>query len=145
MPPVLVSACLVGVRCRYDGGSRPHPDLCEQFRQDGSRVVPVCPEQLGGLPTPRPAAEITTGDGHAVLEGKARVVDVGGADVTEVYVRGAEEAVRIARLAGCRRAWFKEKSPACGVRTIRRGGEVCPGAGVAAALLQSSGVEVIGV
>jgi uncharacterized protein YbbK (DUF523 family) len=145
MTPVLVSACLLGCRCRYDGCSKLDRELVERLRREGCPIVPVCPEQLGGLSTPRPPAEITTGDGRSVLDGAARLVNRDGADVTAAYVRGAEEAVRLARLLGCRRACLKEKSPACGVTTVKRGEVTLPGTGVAAAMLQAEGIEVIGV
>lgn len=145
MASALVSACVVGVRCRYDGGARFGGELVERLRREGCEIVPVCAEQLGGLPTPRPPAEITTGDGRAVLAGEERVVNAEGADVTEAYVRGAEETSRIAQLLGCGRAYLKEGSPACGVNTITRGGQTCGGMGVAAASLASAGVDVIGV
>lgn len=145
MRAVLVSACLAGVHSRYDGGSKFNKALIKRLELEGCVIIPVCPEQLGGLPTPRPPAEITTGDGRAVLAGEARVVNAEGADVTEAYVRGAEETSRIAQLLGCGRAYLKEGSPACGVNTITRGGQTCGGMGVAAASLASAGVDVIGV
>jgi uncharacterized protein YbbK (DUF523 family) len=143
MPPVLISACLLGVRCRYDGGSKPDPVLIERLRADGVHLVPVCPEQLGGLPTPRPPAEIHGGDGRDVLDGRARVINADGRDVTGPYVRGADETLAIARQFGCRRAILKTKSPACGPRTIKRGERTIPGIGVTAALLQRHGIELI--
>lgn len=144
MPSVLVSACLFGVRCRYEGDARPDRELIARLERDGCHVVPICPEQLGGLPTPRPPAEITRGDGRTVLAGEARVIASDGADVTGQYVRGAAEAVRIAQLLGCRRAYLKEGSPACGVEKIKRGDRTCRGPGVAAAALERSGVQVSG-
>jgi uncharacterized protein YbbK (DUF523 family) len=144
MSSVLVSACLAGVHCRYDGGCRRDDALIQQLQSEGCVIVPVCPEQLGGLPTPRPPAEIVSGDGSAVLAGESKVINKNGADVTQPYVSGAEETLRIAELLGCGRAYLKEKSPACGVRAIQRGGRTCEGRGVAAALLASAGVEIIG-
>ena len=76
-PPLVVSACLLGRACRYDGASKPATavqDLAERWSSAGGAVIPVCPEELGGLGTPRPGAHLTGGDGHAVLEGRARVV-----------------------------------------------------------------------
>lgn len=132
---LLVSACLLGVRCRYDGAEKRHPlaaALAERHE-----LVPVCPEQLGGLPTPRPPAE-RQGD---------RVVTQAGADVTEAYRRGAEEALALCALLGCQGAVLKERSPSCGCGRIYDGcfsGALVPGDGVTAALLREKGVPVYG-
>jgi len=136
----LVSACLVGVRCRYDGESREDPEAVELLAR--GEAIPVCPEQLGGLSTPRPRAEFVGGDGEAVLEGMARVVSEDGRDVTYAFLRGAEEVLRIALLVGVREAIFKDKSPSCGVRTIWLEGKKVPGIGVTSALLRRSGIVV---
>jgi len=115
-----------------------------RLMREGCCVVPVCPEQLGGLPTPRAPAQITRGDGASVVGGEALVVNIAGADVTEQYVQGARQVLALAESLGCDSAWLKEKSPACGVTVIRRGDQTCSGMGVAAALLRSSGIEVFG-
>ncbi len=139
---VLVSACLLGVNSRYDGSSAEDPALIETLKT--TPVIPVCPEQLGGLPTPRAMAEIIGddggGDGRAVLESKARVIDTSGLDVTENFIKGAREVLKIAALAGARVMYSKERSPSCGVEQIDGAG----GPGVTAALLQKAGIEVIG-
>lgn len=145
MANVLVSACLVGSPSRYDGSSRLDRGLLRRLRSAGCTIIPVCPEQLGGLPTPRPPAEIDRGDGHAVLAGDARLINAAGDDVTVHYRRGARETLRLARLLHCRTAYLKEKSPACGVRWIKRGDATVPGRGVAAALLESAAIEIVGV
>lgn len=132
---LLVSACLLGVRCRYDGVSKPHP-LMEELAKHHT-LVPVCPEQLGGLATPRPPAE---------RQGE-RVRTAAGADVTEQYRRGAEEALRICRLFGCEAAVLKEKSPSCGRDAVYDGtftGTLTAGDGVAAELLIAHGIPVYG-
>ena len=140
--PVLVSACLLGFCTRYDGASERREAVIEALR--GCWVIPFCPEQLGGLPTPRAPAEIANGDGRTVLDGLARIVARDGRDVTEEYLRGAAEALKVAELFSVRRAMLKEGSPACGARRIRRAGEDVPGMGVAAALLHRQGVELEG-
>jgi uncharacterized protein YbbK (DUF523 family) len=145
MPPVLVSACLLGVRCRYDGGSRPDAALLDLLAPESIHAIPVCPEQLGGLSTPRAPAEIRGGDGRDVLGGRARVINQVGVDVTDHYIRGAREVFRLAQRFGCTRACLKTKSPACGPRSIKRGAETVPGLGVAAALLDENGLELIPV
>jgi len=141
--PVLVSACLLGKGCRFDGGHCRHEGvLC--LVQD-QVVIPVCPEALGGLARPRPPAEIRGGDGNAVLAGRARVVDRTGRDVTAAFVKGARAALTLARKHGAVKAILKERSPSCGTHEIHDGtfgGRPVAGPGVAAALLAGSGVRV---
>ena len=133
---ILISACLLGARCRYDGVSKLQPwisDLAERHI-----LVPVCPEQLGGLPTPRPPAE-RRGD---------RVMTRDGGDVTAQYRRGAEEALRLCRLLGCEAALLKERSPSCGSGMVYDGtftGVLTAGEGVTAELLRAQGIPVYGV
>ncbi|BDG08103.1 DUF523 domain-containing protein [Anaeromyxobacter paludicola] len=110
--PVLVSACLLGARCRYDGGDRRDPRVLAAVA--GREVVPVCPEEAGGLGTPRPPCDLAGGDGAAVLDGRARVVTRSGDDATAAFVRGAGIAAEAALRAGARLAILKEGSPSCG-------------------------------
>ncbi|MEW6399399.1 MAG: DUF523 domain-containing protein [Bacillota bacterium] len=144
MDRVLVSACLLGVQCRYDGE---HEFSAEVVAAAATRcLVPVCPEILGGLPTPRPPAEVVGGDGADVLAGRARVVTGEGRDVTAAFLRGAQEALRVARLVGAREAWLKARSPSCGVTCIHDGTfaqGMRPGAGVTAALLARGGIRLL--
>jgi len=132
--PALISACLLGLATRYDGKILLEPEV--EFLKERYLLVPVCPEQLGGLPTPRPGAEILEGDGLAVLSGKARVLNLEGEDVTEAFVQGAREVLKICRALGIRRAFLKARSPSCGLY---------PKLGVTAALLLSEGLEVFEV
>ncbi len=141
--PILVSACLLGLETRYDGGSCPQEETVRLA--DRACVVPVCPEQLGGLSTPRPPAEIASGDGEDVLDGRARLRDCEGREVTAHYLRGAEAVARIAALTGAARALLKEGSPACGVSRIKRDGRDVSGCGVTAALLRRKGVKLEGI
>lgn len=132
---LLISACLMGIKCRYDGGRKPLKCLDELMEQHV--LIPVCPEVLGGLPTPRTPSE-RIGD---------RVMMKDGQDVTENYRRGAEEALRIAQMSGCSCALLKERSPSCGSGTIYDGtfsGQLCPGDGVCAQLLKEHGIKVLG-
>jgi len=142
--PLLVSACLLGQRCRYDGQSKESPSvsrLIEGWTAAGGKVVGVCPEELGGLPTPRPAADLRGGDGHRVLDGVATVRRVeGNLDVTDAFVRGASRALEQARSAGL--AVLKARSPSCGVGQTQIDGALRPGDGVFAALLRRRGVEL---
>jgi len=139
----LVSACLLGISCAYDGRSHPQAGLIALAAQ--GRVVPVCPEVAGGLGVPRPPAEIVGGDGDDVLDGRARVVTVTGEDVTAAYLRGAECALAAARRYGVTTAILKQRSPACGASRIYDGthsGRLVAGQGVTAALLRRHGVTV---
>ena len=131
---ILVSACLLGCPCRYDGKSVP----CEAVIRaaDAHTLIPFCPEIYGGLATPRCPAERQNN----------RVVTRDGRDVTEEYERGARLALETARLLGCTHAVLKEKSPSCGSRLIYDGtftGTLIPGEGVTAALLRQNGIRVL--
>jgi len=139
---IIVSACLLGLPTRYDGCQCANDEVLSAI---GSRtVVPVCPEQLGGLATPRPAHFLDEGTGEEVLAGRSRVVNDDGEDVTEEFLRGSRAVLRIAELAGAREAWLKERSPSCGVQVTSHGEEKVPGPGVATALLRSRGIRVRG-
>ena len=132
---ILVSACLLGLRCRYDGQSKPNAAVLALGERH--QLIPCCPEQLGGLPTPRSPSE-WQGD---------RIVNRDGEDVTAQYRRGGEEAAALARTLGCELAILKERSPACGSREIYDGsfsGVLIPGQGSAAIALRAAGVPVIG-
>ena len=132
---LLVSACLLGVHCRYDGGSNQLPALEALLAQHD--CIPVCPELLGGLPTPRPPAECQ-GD---------RVINREGTDVTEAFHRGAAEALYLATLHHCEAALLKERSPSCGCGAIYDGSfskALIPGDGVTAQALKCLGLPVYG-
>ncbi|MEU9885161.1 DUF523 domain-containing protein [Sphaerisporangium sp. NPDC051011] len=148
MERILVSACLVGRPVRYDGRAKDVGGaLLARWRDEG-RLVPFCPEMEGGLPVPRPPAEIEGGaGGAAVLAGTARVLTFAGADVTGNFLAGAQAALAVARSMGIRIALLKEGSPSCGGLRIYDGtfrGRVTPGAGVTSALLEAGGVRVFG-
>ena len=140
---LVVSACLLGIGCRYDGGSCPNPRLVEAFSRGG--IIPVCPEQLGGMTTPRAPSEIRGGDGHGVIDGCCPVVDRDGNDRTEAFLRGAREVLRVCRLCGAKGAVLKERSPSCGTHEVADGtfsGLTRAGMGVTAALLCREGISV---
>ena len=143
-PPVyLVSACLLGLPTAYDGEGRAVAALLPWTAR--GQVVPICPEVAGGLPIPRPTAEIVGGSGEDVLDGRARVVTGAGEDVTSAYVRGAERALAAARRHGITTAILKQRSPSCGSECIYDGthsGRLRAGQGVTAALLRRHGVAV---
>ena len=132
---ILVSACLLGHACRYDGQSKPHTGVSELLKKH--TLVPICPEVQGGLPTPRPAAEIQ-GD---------RVINSEGRDVTDFYQRGAQAALEMANILGAKVAILKERSPSWGSGIIHNGqfdGGLVDGWGVAARLLRDNGITVYG-
>jgi uncharacterized protein YbbK (DUF523 family) len=140
---VLVSACLAGRACAYDGSHRADPEIVRLVRE--GRAVLVCPEEEGGLGTPRPAAEISGGSGADVLDGSARVVADDGRDVTASYLDGARIAVDRAAENGCDAAILKARSPACGCGAVYDGSfshTLTDGDGVATAALRRAGVEV---
>jgi uncharacterized protein YbbK (DUF523 family) len=141
--PFLVSGCLLGIGCRYDGKICASPGLI--CFASSANLIPICPEQLGGLSTPRPSATIAGGDGDDVLSGCARVVNIKGEDVTDAYKRGAEESLRLARLTGAGIALLRERSPSCGLSTPYCESKTGFGRGVTAALLHSYGIKVFGV
>ncbi|BDU76457.1 DUF523 domain-containing protein [Mesoterricola sediminis] len=146
MKRVLVSSCLLGEPVRYDGGAfePTHPVLARWLRE--GRVLPCCPEVAGGLPVPRPPAEIAGGaDGGEVLAGRARILDPAGRDLTAPFLAGAAATLDLARAGGAVLAVLKEGSPSCGSAAIHDGafsGVRVPGQGVAAARLRAAGIPV---
>ena len=142
--PVLVSACLAGRACRYDGTGA-LADVVARLVSEG-RAVLVCPEDDGGLGTPRPPAEIRGGDGADVIAGRAAVVTSEGIDVTEQYLKGARRALEAARRTGATAAILKARSPSCGAGAVYDGTfskALQAGDGVTAALLRSEGIHVV--
>ena len=132
---ILVSACLLGVACRYDGKSKPNEDVIKLTEKHN--LIPFCPEITGGLPTPRHPSEIV-GD---------KVVNDKGEDVTMQYEKGAKEALRIAKLFNCKYAILKEKSPSCGKGKIHNGkfdGGYIEGDGITTRLLKENDIIVLG-
>ena len=135
--PLLISACLLGLACRYDGESKPIDASLLNALGKRWQLVPVCPEQLGGLPTPRTPSE---------RQG-ARVVSAAGVDVTEQYRRGAAQACFLCRRFGCETALLKERSPSCGSGKVYDGsfsGTLTDGDGVTAEALKALDVRVYG-
>ena len=135
MENIIVSACLLGVSCRYDGNSKPNEKIIKL--KEKYNLIPICPEIMGGLPTPRMSAEIKDG----------RVKTENGIDVTEEYKKGAEEALKLARLFGCKKAILKENSPSCGCGKIYNGEftrTLKDGNGITAELFIKNGIDVFG-
>ncbi len=141
---IIVSACLAGINCRYDGKSSEDPWVIELVGE--GKAVPVCPEQLGGLESPRPPAEICGGTGADVLDGKCRVKREDGTDVTDAFVKGSFETLKEARDCKAKLAVFRSKSPSCGMGKVYDGSfsnNTIKGNGVAAELLLRNGIRVI--
>ncbi|MBC2654237.1 DUF523 domain-containing protein [Pseudomonas sp. MSSRFD41] len=144
MHKILVSRCLLGHRVRYDGGASGPFDQLAAWQQEG-RVVALCPEVAGGLPTPRAAAEIPGGQGIDVLQGRAPVMSTAGEDVSAEFLCGARQALALVEKHGIRIAVLKANSPSCGNLWTYDGtfsGVKVPGEGVTAALLKQHGVQV---
>jgi len=129
----LISACLAGINCKYDGQNNISNEIISLVKK--GEAILVCPEQLGGLSTPRPPAEIKGN----------RVININGDDVTEQFKRGANETLKIAKLYGIKKAILKAKSPSCGVGKIYDGtfsGRIIDGNGITAEILKLNGVQV---
>lgn len=140
----IVSACLIGKNCFYDGSSRYNPKIKELF--DKGCAIAVCPEQLGGLKTPRPPAEIFAGSGEDVLKGKAYVFNKEGKEVTVNYIKGSKEFLNIAREYAVNKAILKSRSPCCGKGRIYDGtftNRLRRGNGIATVLLLRNNIEVV--
>jgi len=140
----LISACLCGINCKYNGRNNCHPVF--ESMLDRNDVFPVCPEQMGGLPTPRPPCEISGGTGMDVLEGRARVVSNNNLDLTAAFIKGAQKLLQLALDIKAEEAIFQSRSPSCGCGQIYDGtfsSQLIEGDGVAAALLKQNGVKVI--
>ncbi|KGK87831.1 hypothetical protein DP73_13790 [Desulfosporosinus sp. HMP52] len=140
---ILVSACLLGLNTKYNGESNVHA-LIQRYSTLG-RFIPVCPEQLGGLPTPREPVEIINGTGRDVLRGASLIQGESGEMVTGQFIKGANEVLKITELFKVTAAILKERSPSCGVNYIYDGSfghVIIPGQGVTAALLQEHNIPL---
>jgi uncharacterized protein YbbK (DUF523 family) len=145
MEKVLVSACLLGNPVRYNGLALIFKDEILTHWLGQGRLVSICPEVAGGLPVPRPRAEIINGDGSLVLNGRTGVINNSGQDVTNYFLKGAHKALELARSHDIKVAVFKEGSPSCGTGYVHNGsfsGIKKTGKGVAAALLEKNGIRV---
>lgn len=141
---MLVSSCLLGRNCKYNGGNNYNQSVVERLAE--AEIIPVCPETLGGLSIPRSPSEIKGGSGQDVLSGRARVVDKKGTDISNYFISGAEKVLKRAERSGCRSALLKARSPSCGSQEIYDGsfsGRTKAGQGVTAALLVAAGIKLI--
>ncbi|TKG90377.1 DUF523 domain-containing protein [Puteibacter caeruleilacunae] len=137
MPQIIVSACLAGIKCRYDGNA----NLIEEIRElvESGKAIPLCPEVMGGLPTPRKSCEIIKEDNEL------KIVNTEGEDCTKVFQEGAQKTAAIAKIVGAEYAILKQRSPSCGYGKIYDGtfsGKIIPGKGFTATLLEEQGVKI---
>ena len=141
---ILISGCLCGVKCRYDGKSQPSREACAMVER--GEALPFCPEVLGGMVRPHAPAEIVGGTARDVLEGKARVMTQDGQDVTREFIRGAERAYALCLRHGVQQVYLKTKSPSCGAEAVYDGTfsrRLVPGRGIAAEYLAQRGIQVL--
>ncbi|WBW99416.1 DUF523 domain-containing protein [Oceanirhabdus sp. W0125-5] len=140
---IILSACLCGINCKYDGGNNLNEKALELLKS--GKAVPVCPEQLGGQSTPRIPHEIIHSTGEEVLDGRGVIKGPEGDDVTDEFLKGAQETLKIAQSIGAEYAVLKARSPSCGFGMIYDGsfsGEKKEGNGVTAALLNRHGIKI---
>jgi uncharacterized protein YbbK (DUF523 family) len=141
---ILVSSCLAGLEVRYNGTHCLDKNIRKLLEEN--KAMTVCPELLGGFSTPREPAEIVGGNGTDVLDGKAKVIEKSGRDVTELYIKGAYATLRKAQEVDAKVVILKEFSPSCGISKISNGefkGEKMVGNGVTAALLKRNGIQLV--
>ena len=144
MRPVLVSSCLLGLTTRYDGSDNFSQAVADYLQRHRLLPIPVCPEQLAGMPTPRPKCWFTRGTGNDLLCGEGEIRNELGDVVNAAFLRGADQCLQVARLTGCTRAILKQRSPSCGSRQVHQNGRLVDGMGVAAALLARHEIELLG-
>jgi uncharacterized protein YbbK (DUF523 family) len=143
----LISACLLGIKCRWDGKTKLNKKIIKIAKKE--TLIPICPEQLGGLPTPRKPCGIFDGKGEDVLDGKAKVLSVeDGKDFTKNFIKGAKETLKIAKIFGIKEVILKQGSPSCGFgRTYQLDKKLknrkIEGNGVTAALLNRYGIKIL--
>jgi uncharacterized protein YbbK (DUF523 family) len=140
---ILVSGCLLGLPCRYDGTSKLNRKVIAWLQEQELTAISICPEQLAGLPTPRPATRFTCGDGHAVLDNRGQVCNDQQQPVNELFIKGAMETLKVAHGHNCHQALLKERSPSCGVHQIYLEQDIVSGRGITAALLERNGLQLL--
>lgn len=134
----------MGVDCKYNGGNNQNSEVLKLLSKE--TLIPVCPEQLGGCPTPRHPVEIIDGDGAGVLDGRSRVMTKSGEDVTDRFIKGAQEVLKIAQTMCIKKAVLKARSPSCGFGSIYDGtfsGKTKKGNGVTSEILKRNGVSIL--
>ena len=140
--PILVSACLLGLPTRYDGRCKRSQPVIDFLHREYLIPIPVCPEQLAGLTTPRYKTFFEVGTGFDVVAGNGRVISLNREPMNEIFLLGAKLVFKIGKICNCRRALFKERSPSCGVHQIHLQDDIVSGPGVTTAFLINEGFEV---
>lgn len=141
---ILISACLIGEKCKYNGEHNLREEILNLYRE--GNCIAICPESKGGLPIPRPPSEIQGGTGKDVILGKAKVFNKEGKDVTEYFIKGAKYTLEVCKRMNIKKAILKARSPSCGVKYIYDGtfsGTLKKGRGVTAEMLFQNGIEII--
>ena len=137
MEIILVSACILGLKTRYDGG-----ESKVKFNPPADCIpIPICPEQMGGLPTPRPKMTLLN-TAEEILKGEGKAINTEGKDVTQNLIRGAEEVLKIAKMLNIKKAILKDGSPSCGVMHTNINWERVKGKGITALLLEKNGIKI---
>lgn len=143
--PILVSSCLLGLNTRYDGSHNHSQKVIDFLAANHYMPIPICPEQLAGMTTPRPKCWFSHGDGVAVISGNGKLCNETGQDVTGAFIDGAQECLKIAKLTHSKLAILQQRSPSCGSLTIHLNQKLVTGVGVTSALLHKNGVQVFSV
>lgn len=137
----LVSACLCDIGTRFDGKDVRDDQIAELVKR--GKAIPVCPEELGGLPVPRPPGEIDKGDGKDVLSQQSKVIARDGENLTPFFLRGAFASLTITKRFKIKKAILKQNSPSCGCGWIKRKGKLAKGNGVTVSLFKKEGIQII--
>ncbi|OQY22337.1 MAG: hypothetical protein B6I37_07370 [Desulfobacteraceae bacterium 4572_35.2] len=141
--PVLVSACLLGLNTRYNAKVKKCAQVINFLEKNNMLPIPCCPEQLGGLATPRPPCSFSHGDGEAVLNSCAKLFNTNGEDKAKQFILGAKQSLKVAKLSRCTLALLKDRSPSCGVHSVYQGTQLIDGKGVTTALLSQHGIHIL--
>jgi uncharacterized protein YbbK (DUF523 family) len=141
---VLVSSCLLGLETRYDATDNYSQEVADYIEKSDLIPIPICPEQLAGLSTPRSKCWFASGDGAAALKGTGRLINEEGLEMTNCFIKGAEKALEIARMTGCTKAILQQRSPSCGTQKVYINQQLTEGIGITAALFRAEGIEIIG-
>ncbi|WP_321370746.1 DUF523 domain-containing protein [uncultured Desulfuromusa sp.] len=142
MRPILVSSCLLGLKTRYDGTDNYSQAVVDFIKNNQLTPIPVCPEQLAGLSTPRPKCWFSIGDGDSVLDASGKLIDEHGEDLTSVFLHGARECLKIVEMTNCKHAILQQRSPSCGSQSIYLNEKLVQGVGITTAMLKKSGIKV---